>query len=537
MKLSQIFRIGLITFLVLVLLFAASILVVRSRAFHRYLLATIVENAQQAIGGRVELGDFRLRLSSLHVDFYRIAIHGTEPKAQAPLFWADHLGVGLRIVSLWGHRINLQEIVVDRPVVHILVDEHGHNNLPQTPPPAPGSKPLNVFDLAVGHFALKRGEIDYNDRQTRLNAEVRDLHAQVAFNARKKQYDGGLSYRQGCVQLGGYNPLQHDLEAQFAAAPSGLTLHSLKLTTRFSRITVQAYLRDYRNPTVDGSYDVLLSARDFGELLRDNSLPVGDVWTKGTVHYRGKGGKAFLDSLSVQGELGSPALAIDLPQVRTRVRALSGEYRLDEGTLEARNVQVEVLSGHLAAHLTMRHLAGNPEARVTGTIRGLSLADAIAALKTKPQGHLRIRGQLDGSVEASWRGSMEDLQLQSDATIAGSTPTPSAAGAGANAIPLNAAGHVAYDGRTRIISLRQIRLHTPHTAISLDGDLGTRSTLGIQAKSDDLHEIDLLLLAVRTATAAPESQSPPPRLLGLRGSASFDGQMLGPMNVGAHLKT
>ncbi len=531
MRLNRIFHIGVIAFCVLVLLFVAGILAVRSRAFHRYLLATVIEQAQKAIGGRVELGDFTLHLTGPRVDLYRIAIHGTERDPRAPLLWADHLAVGLRIISLRRQQINVQEIVVDHPVVHLSVDAQGLNNMPQTPPSAPGSKPVNVFDLAIGRLVLNRGEIDYNDRQTPLDGEVRDLQTQVSFNAFKKEYDGSISYREGRVQFGDYNPLQHDLEAQFGAAPSGLTLNSLKLTSGSSRITAQVQLENYSNPVVDGSYDVLFSTRDFRHVLKDNSLPEGEVSTKGTVHYRNKPGQTVLDSLSVQGELGSPALAIDLPQARAGIRALRGEYRLDEGTLVARNVQMDVLGGHLAAELTMQRLAGSPEAHVTGTIRGLSLANAVAALRTKPQGNLRISGRLDGRVEAAWRGSMENLQVQSDATIAASTPIPPAAGAGANAIPLNAAAHVAYDGRTGVVSLHQTALHTPHTALSLEGSIGKRSNLGIQAKSEDLHEIDVLLLAMRTATAPRTTRaSPPPQLLGLGGSVSFGGQMLGPMN-------
>src|SRR5215472_8365989 len=403
MRLNRILRIGVIAFLVLLLLFVAGILVVRSRAFHRYLLATVVEQAQQAIGGRVELGDFTLHLAGPRVDLYRIAIHGTEGDPRAPLLWADHLGLGLRIIPR-GRQINLQEIVVDHPVVHLSVDEHGHNNLPQTPPPATGSKPVNVFDLAIGHVVLNRGEIDYNDRQTPLDAEVRDLQTQVAFDALKREYGGSISYREGRVQFGDSNPLQHEVEAHFGAAPTGLTLNSLKLTSGSSRITAQAHLENYSNPVVDGSYDVLLASRDFRDLLKNSSLPGGEVSTKGTVHYRSKPGQPLLDSLSIQGELGSPALSVDSPQARASIRALRGEYRLDEGTLVARNVQMDVLGGHLAAELTVQHLTGKPEAHITGTIHDLSLADATAALPTRPQGNLRIRGRLDGKVDAAaWK--------------------------------------------------------------------------------------------------------------------------------------
>ena len=89
-----------------------------------------------------------------------------------------------------------------------------------------------------------------------------------------------------------------------------------------------------------------------------------------------------------------------------------------------------------------------------------------------------------------------------------------------------------YDGRGDLITLRQTWVRTARATVNLNGSIGRKSTLGIQAQSSDLHEIDLLLLAIRRATAGrPTPASPAPELLGLGGSVSFNGQMLGPMKA------
>jgi hypothetical protein len=62
---NRIFRFSLVALLALATLSAAGVLVVRSRAFHRYVLARIVEHAQLATGGRVEIGDFGFRFWGL----------------------------------------------------------------------------------------------------------------------------------------------------------------------------------------------------------------------------------------------------------------------------------------------------------------------------------------------------------------------------------------------------------------------------------------------------------------------------------------
>ncbi len=538
MSRHRVLKITLVALPVLVVVLAgAAFLVLRSAAFHRYILNTVIEEAGKSTGARVELGDFSFRLAALRVDLYRIALHGTESGLQQPLFQADHIGVGLKLISVWRHKVNLQEIVVDRPVVHLLVDPQGQSNLPQTPSPQTGSKPTNVFEMAIGHVQLNHGAIYYNDRQTALDAEVYDLEAHAAFDPVKTEYDGRLGYRQGRVRFGDYNPVTHDLDAQFGANPSGLTLNSLRLSSGDSRLTAQAHLQDYANPVVDGSYDAVISTTQLREILKNESLPAGEISTKGTIRYQNAAGSPLLRTLSAQGKISSPRLGVDTPQARASVRAIRGDYRLENGTLEVRNLLVDLLGGRLGAEATMAHLDTTPEAQVRATLQGVSLDDATAALRSKSP--IRISGRLDAQIDATWRGSVQDIQVKSDARIAAATAVPPTTSAAATAIPLNAALHLAYNGRAGVLTLRQSYLRTPHTTINLDGTVSNRSVLEIHAQANDLHEIDGLVLALRSAPSSrTSSRSNPPELLGLGGSAAFDGQMQGTMKdfrVNGHL--
>src|SRR5690349_20653787 len=115
-------------FLILAALFIAAILIVRSAQFHRYLLATAVQRAQRALGRSVQIGDFSFRWSGMRMDLYRVAVYGTEPESLPPLFQADHLQIGLKVVSFWKHNIDLMDIVIDHPVSHVSVDRQGRTN-------------------------------------------------------------------------------------------------------------------------------------------------------------------------------------------------------------------------------------------------------------------------------------------------------------------------------------------------------------------------------------------------------------------------
>ena len=171
-------KLGASLLAVVVCLAVAGVIVLRSAAFHRYLLATIIEKAQAATGARVEIGDFSFSWSGLRIDFDRVVLHGTETSSQRPLVAADHLGVAVKILSLWKREIDLKEILLERPVVSLQVDQSGHNNLPVSPArprSSSGNSTDAVFDLAIKHVNVSSGEVYYNDRSIPLSATFTDL--------------------------------------------------------------------------------------------------------------------------------------------------------------------------------------------------------------------------------------------------------------------------------------------------------------------------------------------------------------------------
>jgi translocation and assembly module TamB len=526
---KRILRFVLIVLPILLVLVGAGVLVIRSRAFHRYLLGVIIKHAAEATGGRVEIGDFAFHWRGLQADLYRVVLHGRESGSSAPLFSADHIGASLRVISLRRQKVSLNDLVIDHPVIDFLVGAKGQSNLPPAPPRPADGKPIDVFKLAVGHFALNNGLIYCNDRYTPLVAEVQDLVAQVSFNAATVAYDGSLAYRQARVQFGVYRPFLHDLEVRFIAAPAGLTLNSVQLRSGSSWLKAQLRLENYSNPSVAGSYQAEVWTNELARLLKGGRLPSGRVNTQGTVNYKNETGRPLVERLVLAGKFSSPALAVTLPQARATVRTVTGEYRLERGDLEVRSLQADALGGHVAGRLSMTNLARAPQTRVAADMRDLSLAAARDALRAHALPGVGINGRLNGSVQASWRGSLRDLQVQSDSTVSGLLSGETTAGNGSQPVPLEAAIHLTYDGRRQVTALQNTYLRTPHSTLNLGGSLGDRSNLGIQAHSDDLREVDLLALILESGAPAggKHSVSKPRQPLGLEGSGAFDGDLTG----------
>src|SRR5437867_5219707 len=100
----------------LLLAIVAGVLLLKSQAFHGYVLGKIVQQASQATGARVELQNFTFHVKTLTADVYGLTIHGTEPPKAQPLLQVQHAKIGIKIISLFHRKVNLSELRVENPV-------------------------------------------------------------------------------------------------------------------------------------------------------------------------------------------------------------------------------------------------------------------------------------------------------------------------------------------------------------------------------------------------------------------------------------
>lgn len=342
-------------------LLAAAILLLNTNYAHRYFLSLIVQHIQDAVGVPVEIKNISFHRTNLGADFFGIKVHGAESDQQPTLFSADRVAVGLGLHLFQSKKIDLQEVIIDRPVMHLSVDSDGKSNMPPSRSSASeGSS--SVFDMAIGHFVMNNGEIFYNDRHAMVTADVRNLDSQISSGSLKKSYDGTVSYHDARIQYGSLAPFTHDLGATFSATPSGLALKSLILQTRASSIRAHGQVANYADPSFDGSYEARLSTRELSELFRNSAVPDGQIDTDGTVAYKRSAGDPAINALSLTGTFSGRNLDMLLSEVRASFQNVSGEYHLDRGNLEVRNVEAGVLGGHISGMLLISHLATDASA-------------------------------------------------------------------------------------------------------------------------------------------------------------------------------
>src|ERR1700683_934176 len=221
----------------------------RSSGFQEFAMRRIIAQADQSIGGRTQIRAFDFNLSTLTAHLYGIVTRGTERPDSPPLVQIDKLTVSLKIKSVFRRDISLSELLIAHPVMHVQVARAGNSNIPQTPPQNSSSH-TSVFELAGGHVALNRGEIDYNDKKTPLDADLHNLTTDVSFDTLATHYRGSISYATGRLRYDKHAPLPHSLNANFTVSPSSFKLDSAVVTVASSTIKLTAELNDYGAPDV-----------------------------------------------------------------------------------------------------------------------------------------------------------------------------------------------------------------------------------------------------------------------------------------------
>lgn len=501
---------------VIVLVIVAGIVVVHTSAFHDWVLAKIESTASEDLNAQVKVGRFDLSLSHLTLDLYNVSIHTTGP---VPLLHVAHLGASVKIISALHREWSLNDIQVDQPIVHLIVDKNGNSNLPHLQSSSTNSH-TNVFDLAVKRAVLDRGEVYYNDQKSDLDANLKDLQFQSSWDpANGGRYYGTLGYKQGLLRFGNYAPLPHDLSAHFSATRSELTIDGMNLAVGNSHLRLRASVQNYADPVVAATYDASLDATQFRKMLKNAALPEGTIHLEGTAEYRSRPNQPMLNAISVEGGVDSRALLVRQPTLNTEIRAIAGHYKISNGNAALTSFKAGVLGGEITLTAALQDLAGTQHGRVHAVARGISAADLRSLANSASLKDVSVTGQLNATADATWSGSMNNLVAGTDAELQAALANR----ANGSTIPVNAAIHARYNGSTKTIALRRSYVHLPETSVTLDGTMATHSKLQIQVRSNNLGELETLADLARTP--APGQAALPP--IGLRGTAIFTGELSG----------
>jgi translocation and assembly module TamB len=520
--------------LLLLATIAISILL-NNRRFHDYLLRYAQNQASESLGVRVQLQNFALNLGHLDLDLYGLTVDGAAPYNDPPLLQVDHVEAGVRIVSFLQRKWYLSSFRVDRPVVHVFIDAHGVTNFPK-PKSTGNSSNITIFDLAIRHAVFNRGEVYLNDRQSALDADLHNLNFEASFNSLLDKYSGKLAYTDGHLVSGSFQPTPHSLDAKFDATPSTFHLTQATLSTGPSRLTLIATVQNYDNPVADARYDAILDGGQLGEILKNPSIPAGQIRLTGSAGYRQAAGRSPLDSLTINGDVSSRQLDIRSASLRAQVTNLLAHYSLANSNAALRDLRLNLLGGQLIASGEITNIGGDAHSKLTAGLQRVSLAELTRlAGSSVSHANVSLSGALNAQLNASWGKTFSDLAAHADADVngnivrasqvaaaGGAAPGSSTKTAAPSSIPIESVLHASYSGAAKQLTLSDSYLRTSQTILTMNGEVSDRSNLSLRLQLNDLREVETM------ADLFPASSSAQPmEPIGLAGTASFDGAVHG----------
>ena len=502
---------GIFIVLLLVAGLAVTILL-HSARFHNYVLSTVEQKASESIGTKVQLQNFALNLSNLSLDLYGLTVAGASPYPDPPLLQVAHGEVGVRIVSVLHQKWYLDSLVIDQPVVRVFTDAHGVSNIPTIKSSGSSSSNTSLFDLGIRHAVLDRGAVYYNDRQSVLSADLRNVDFRASFDSPLQKYSGKLSYTDGHLQSGTFKPIPHNLDAEFDVTPTTFHLTQARLTSETSQVVLNATLQDYSHPQVQGNYVATLDGSQFRKILENPSVPVGFIRASGSIQYQELANRTPLDTVLIKGDLSSQQLNIQTPTVRSQVRNLTAHYVLENGDATLEDFRASLLGGELTANGKMSSIDGNAHSKFNAGLRGIQLAALNGVMKSSalPKG-VSLGGVLNADANASWGKTFDDIVAHADAAVHGRV-----SGQGKD-VPIESGLHGNYTGKNQELALKQSFLKTPQSTLTMNGLVSRRSSLDLKFQSNNLSELE---------TVADVFRAPGPPL-GLAGTALFQGTVRG----------
>jgi translocation and assembly module TamB len=491
---------------------AAAVLIVETGLATRWARRAIVTELERATGGRVELRAFRFRLSTLSAELDGLTIHGLEPEGTPPLFHADRIELTVRGSALLHRRIDLGELVVVRPAVHIRVEENGRTNVPRPKTTAP-EKPLHerLFAMTVRRLRLEDGYILYNDTRVPLAAEGDDFNFAMDYYAPAGAtdfYQGELSWKQMEFAARRYVPFRSDIAAKFTLARDGFSLDSLTWRLPHSEVEARVQLASWTRPDWSFRYRLRIGLEDLRTILRKPHTPAGEVESTAEGSFSG-------GHWTLLGHYRAYGITTPYRWFHSRDMQSRGTLVLAGDELTVSDFQAWLLGGELDGRV--RFDFHTLEFETQTSAHDMKLSQIFAAVDNSdfPVHTLHWEALAGATAVTTWRADFQHVHSEGEVKWQPPAATPT------GQIPSTADIHFNYrmDGNT--VEVAESGISTPTTTIHMHGMLGEHdSSMQVQAETRDLSAWDDLINYLRGTQATPER---------FAGDATWNGQVLGPV--------
>jgi translocation and assembly module TamB len=549
----------------------AAIVIAQTAWFRNYVREKIIAVTEESTGGKVDLAAFDFDWSHLRATLRGFVLHGTEPAGVAPLLRAKAVVVDLTLFAGLKQTIDISSLVVDTPKANIIVYPDGTTNVPAPKVKSDTSSLQTVVDLAIGRFDLQNGYAAFAGRTIPLNAQGRNLHAQLQYSATGPKYVGAIDIDPLLVSYEGKPPVGINVHVPVVLERDRIQVSDAKVFTSQSQLIVNASMQHMKAPRISArvngslalaelhsatgitisrqtgktlpavlSTDVAVNMDDNHIQLSSARLTLGRSNLEASGMLKEPSGKEAVQFRATL-DTGEAGKLFEIPQKPDGIVRANGTAKLVgsdfqiAGNFDGRNLSFSqetqryrgiaidsafYVDPHKIALNGLKldafggEFAGNAElidrksVKLAGDLRHFDLGTLGKDLTGKPLGYA---GVVSGPVGASGdlaRPGATGLTAKANLTVAPAR----------NGTPVSGRLNFNYNGATNNIEIANSYLNLPNSQLQISGSLS--NVIQVRLTTHNLNDL-LPALHITSPTATL------PIELARGGSASFDGTITG----------
>jgi translocation and assembly module TamB len=263
----------------------AAVLTLRSDWFREKVRVKLIREIGAATGARVEIGSFGYNWRKLEVELTGVVLHGSEQSSQPPFFLARKIRLTLGPATIFERRLDLRQLRVEQPEVHVYVATDGTTNLPRPATPLQGNVIEDLLRLKVGEAEIVEGRVELAFHKFYFAGRIAGLDTRLRYAAGPDRYESLLKIER--IETGALPVVR--LQGTLALESKRLSAHDLRVGidaggTRHAGggtwVVVNGALQDFVHPSAAGTYTSELDIRDLpSATLPAGKLKLGGDWS------------------------------------------------------------------------------------------------------------------------------------------------------------------------------------------------------------------------------------------------------------------
>ena len=338
-----------------VALSVAVVVTLRSDWFREQVRLKLIHEIGAATGARVEIGSFGYNWRNLEVELKGVVLHGREQPSQAPFFLARRIRLTLGPATIFERRLDLRQLRVEKPEVHVYVAADGTTNLPRPATPAKGNVIEDLLRLKVGEAEIVEGQAEVALRRFDFAGRIFGFDTKLRYAAGPDRYESLLKIER--IETSALPAL--GLQGSLALEAKRLSAHDLRVSIQADGkrhsgggtwVVVNGALQDFVHPSAAGTYTAELDIVDLpSTTLPSGTFKLGGNWSwspedwraTATVHAKGLdfvivGRHSMVDTAEGRCELGRRGIRCGA----LRAAMLGGAFAGSAGWLDWERLEI-----------------------------------------------------------------------------------------------------------------------------------------------------------------------------------------------------